>query len=268
LATAVGCIRAYQQFRESGVFDAAGVVHRQYLEWLGSQNDPAERRAPGNTCLSALRSGKMGTIDRPINDSKGCGGVMRTAPVGLAFDTDQSFRLGAEFAAITHGHPSGYLPAGFLAEIISHICGGKTLREAIDKSKKTLVEYEGHGETLKSIELALRLAGRSDSVIDAIEQIGEGWVGEEALGIALFCSLRFSENFKDGVIAAVNHSGDSDSTGSITGAILGSLLGVEPIPERWILRLENLSLISEIAEDLYKVYREGKDLSHKKYYIF
>jgi ADP-ribosylglycohydrolase len=268
LATALGCIRARQQYRERGVFDAAAVVHRQYLEWLRSQSDPANWRAPGNTCISALESGKMGTIDRPINDSKGCGGVMRTAPVGLAFDTDQSFHLGAEFAAITHGHPSGYLPAGFLAEIISHICGGKTLREAIDTSKKTLVEYEGHEETLKSIDLALRLAGGSASVIEAIEQIGEGWVGEEALGIALFCSLRFSDNFKDGVIAAVNHSGDSDSTGSITGAILGTLLGVEAIPEQWIKKLENSSLISEIAEDLCKVCRGGENLSHKKYHLF
>jgi ADP-ribosylglycohydrolase len=268
LATAVGCIKARQQYSKARVVDAASVVHRQYLGWLSSQSDPANWRVPGNTCISALESGKMGTIDRPINDSKGCGGVMRTAPVGLAFDTEQSFRLGAEFAAITHGHPSGYLPAGFLAEIISHICGGKTLREAIDKSKKTLVEYEGHEETLKSIDLALRLAGGSASVIEAIEQIGEGWVGEEALGIALFCSLRFSDNFKDGVIAAVNHSGDSDSTGSITGAILGTLLGVEAIPKRWIQQLENSSMISEIAENLYRVCGEGEDLSDKKYHIF
>ena len=256
LATAVGCIRARQQYKQRGVFEAAAVVYKQYLEWLSSQDDPANWRVPGNTCISALESGKMGTIERPINDSKGCGGVMRTAPVGLAFEIDQSFRLGAEFAAITHGHPSGYLPAGFLAEVVSHICGGKTLREAVDKSKKTLVEYEGYEETLKSIDLALRLAGGSGSVDDAIAQIGQGWVGEEALGIALFCSLRFSLYFKEGVIAAVNHSGDSDSTGSITGAILGTLLGVESIPKQWIQQLENSSLISEIAEDLYRIRRE------------
>ena len=41
------------------------------------------RMAPGNTCVSALRSGQSGTMEEPINDSKGCGGVMRVVPAGF-----------------------------------------------------------------------------------------------------------------------------------------------------------------------------------------
>ena len=51
---------------------------------------------------------------QPINDSKGCGGVMRTATRVLpetVTDTDV-FRFGAEAAALTHGHPDGYLRPG------------------------------------------------------------------------------------------------------------------------------------------------------------
>ena len=40
-------------------------------------------RAPGNTCLSAVRAGVTGTVMHAINPSKGCGAVMRTAPIGL-----------------------------------------------------------------------------------------------------------------------------------------------------------------------------------------
>ena len=134
LATAVGCIRAQQRFKESGVFQPAEMVYHRYLDWLKTQNDPAQRRAPGNTCLTALRSGKMGTISDRINDRKGCGGVMRAAPVGLAFKPGEAFKYGAEFAALTHGHPSGYLPVGFLAEMIAGILEGKSLTEAIEKS--------------------------------------------------------------------------------------------------------------------------------------
>jgi ADP-ribosylglycohydrolase len=77
LATAVGCIRAQQKFRGGGISQAAYIVYHRYLDWLKTQNDPAQRRAPGNTCLTALRSGKMGTINERINDSKGCGGGKR-----------------------------------------------------------------------------------------------------------------------------------------------------------------------------------------------
>lgn len=90
-------------------------------------------RAPGNSCLSALKSGKMGTLENPVNNSKGCGGVMRVAPVGLAFsDAEKSFQMGCECAAITHGHPTGYLAAGTLAALISMIISGDSLGDAMD----------------------------------------------------------------------------------------------------------------------------------------
>jgi len=89
LATAVGCIRTYQEWRERGISDSVSVVYHRYLDWLESQNDPEQRRGPGRTCLSALQSGKMGTMEERINESKGCGGVMRTAPAGLAFPSER-----------------------------------------------------------------------------------------------------------------------------------------------------------------------------------
>ena len=154
LATAKGCIKAAEDWKTDGVFEPTPYVYREYLSWLETQNDPFERRAPGNTCLSALGSGIMGTIENPINNSKGCGGVMRTAPVGLVFGRDVAFLEGAKYAAMTHGYPSGYLPAGFLAEMISWIVEDIKLQEAIYESKKTLVLYDGYEETLEKVELA------------------------------------------------------------------------------------------------------------------
>jgi hypothetical protein len=52
------------------------------------------------------------------------------------------------------------------------------------------------------------------------------------------------------VILAVNHDGDSDSTGSITGNLLGTLYGVDAIPQQWLEPLELREVIAEIAEDL------------------
>jgi len=265
LATAIGCIRACQRWRDRGICHSASVVHRRYLEWLESQNDLGQRRGPGNTCLRALQSGKMGTIEEKINDSKGCGGVMRTAPVGLAFPPDRAFQEGAEYAAITHGHPSGYLTAGFLSGMISYIIEGKTLAEAIDLCIGQLTRYDGYSETLEKIELAQKLSVSQKPPEESIHAIGEGWVGEEALAISLYCSLKFSDNFERGILAAVNHSGDSDSTGSITGAILGTLLGVESIPNRWVENVEDSIKIQKIANDMFRIFKNGEELSFEEY---
>lgn len=265
LATAIGCIRAFQRGKDRGIWHPASVVYRCYLEWLESQNDPCQRRAPGNTCLSALQSGKMGTIQDRINNRKGCGGVMRTAPVGLAFPPDEALQEGAECAAITHGHPSGYLPAGFLSAMIAYIIEGEALESAIDLSIRQLVIYEGHRETLNKIDLALELSNSQKSAEESIQTIGQGWVGEEALGISVYCTLRFSDDWRRGTLASVNHSGDSDSTGAITGAILGTLLGVESIPDPWVRNVENSSRIRKIANDMFRIFKHGEEISFEEY---
>jgi len=256
MATAIGCIEAAEEWKKDGNFEPIPYINKEYLSWLETQADPFHRRAPGNTCLSALESGEMGSIDAPINDSKGCGGVMRVAPMGLVFSGELAFLEGAKSGAITHGHPSGYLSAGFLAELVSHILDEKTLQESIRSSKETLITFDGHQETLMCIDLAEDLAKKDVTVPDAIRQIGEGWIGEEALAVAVYCSLKFSGDFKSGVTASVNHSGDSDSTGAITGAILGTLLGNEAIPHGWIERLENSHKIEDLTDEMSRIFKE------------
>lgn len=265
LATAVGCIRAQQRFVDRGLCHPASVVYYRYQEWLATQEDATQQRAPGNTCLRALRGGKMGTIEKPINNSKGCGGVMRTAPAGLAFDRGSAFQNGAEFAALTHGHPSGFLSGGVLAEMIALLLEGATLSDAVRDSLEPLTSHVGHEETMGKTLQACELVESSGDVDDAIRSLGEGWVGEEALAISVYCSLRFPENFEKAVIAAVNHSGDSDSTGSITGAIMGTLIGINGIPGRWVKNVENAKHIEKIANDLYRACRLGDELSYEEY---
>ena len=213
-------------------------------------------RAPGNSCLTSLKSGKMGTVNNPINNSKGCGGVMRMAPVGLAYnDAEKAFHFGCKFAAITHGHPTGYLAAGVLATLISLIVSGNSLTEAIENSILVLKTDKNHEETLRVIDKALDMVGKHTPEPEVIESIGAGWVAEEALGISIYCALVARDDFQKGVLLSVNHSGDSDSTGSITGNILGALYGVDIIPEKWLTELELKELIEEISVDLFEQFR-------------
>ena len=251
LATVRGMLAAHERGSSRGIVHWPSMVHRAYLDWLATQDDPRQSRAPGNTCLSALRSGKMGTLDAPLNQSKGCGGVMRTAPVGLAFRGEDAFRRGAEFAVITHGHPSGYLSAGLMAELIGHLVDGASLDEGLDRSSATLRSYAGHAETLAKVAQARRLAGNGTAIDPAIRAIGEGWVGDEALGVAIFCVLRFPDDYRAAVIAGANHDGDVDSTASMAGALLGAKLGVEAIPAEWIEKVENRQEIESLAVQMY-----------------
>lgn len=257
LATVRGCLKG------SGPYDTDRTsviqyVYESYLDWLESQKEPFNFRAPGNTCLNSLMSGRLGTIDRKINYSKGCGGVMRTAPVGLIYEPRTAFEMGAAFGAITHGHPSGYLPAGFVSELVAWLVKGNDVEEGIEKSIKTLLDYSGHEETLAAVNLSCELARSDTGTRDAIGMLGEGWVGEEALAVSLFCTLRHPDDWRVGVLASVNHSGDSDSTGAITGAVLGASLGVDAIPDEWLERVEDAGMIRELCGDVIKVRMENR----------
>jgi len=103
------------------------------------------------------------------------------------------------------------------------------------------------------IDAALGLSLTAEDDVAVIGQLGEGWVGDEALAIALYCALKYENDFEKAIIASVNHSGDSDSTGAITGNILGAYLGLERIPKRFLEHLELRNIILEVADDLCRV---------------
>ncbi|MDF2943902.1 MAG: draG [Herbinix sp.] len=284
LFTADGMIWAYLRCSERGIGSYAGSgTYQSYLRWYYTQTGKIENdfwlhkqlheaeqyiiqydksimeyeelyasRAPGNSCLSALGSEKMGTIDKPINDSKGCGAVMRSAPVGLFLHhrPEHAFQIGCEIAAITHGNPTGYLSAGTMAAIIAEIINGNSIIESVRSALGILVRYDNHDEILGSIEKAIILAEGNDKPSIAIEKLGEGWTAEEALAIAVYCALK-EQNVQKALIMAVNHDGDSDSTGSICGNIIGAAYGIDLIPKDWIENIELNSLIYDLSGKLY-----------------
>ena len=228
--------------------------------WLIHQQVMRVQRAPGNTCMSALRAGGNGSMQKPANDSKGCGGAMRTAPLGLvpSIDAGTAFRLGAEAAALTHGHPSGYLSGGMVAALVRSLIDGTALTRrpgtysdgAIDKCWGTMRTYNNHDETLQAIEKALNLAATGvKEHPEGMGGLGGGWVGEEALAIALY-SVLFAESFVEAISIAANHSGDSDSTASIAGQLWGAAHGLAGMPHEWVTSLDVLVPLLHLGREL------------------
>lgn len=216
---------------------------------LGRYNVLAKSQAPGTTCMGACGAGATGTPEDPINNSKGCGGVMRVAPVGLirGLTPTQAFDLAARCAAQTHGHPSGYLSAGVLAAVVSGLRDGLDLDAAVAGALGLACGWAGCDETVAVVRHAEELAASHGSDHhDAIVQIGEGWVGEEALAIGLYSAMVASD-FREAVRIASNHGGDSDSTASIAGQIHGAWKGLAGIPNAWIRRLDALEALLDVA---------------------
>jgi ADP-ribosylglycohydrolase len=282
LFTAEGLLRAEVQRREGGRSDLPTVVYHAYLRWLHTQGYPRAggrediydgwlleerelhaRRAPGVTCLSALLSGKMGTIEEPVNDSKGCGAVMRSAPVGLLYPKEEAFQIACECGAITHGHPSGYFAAGALAWLIAALIEGEEIAGAVEGALAKLDGYKEGGECRAAITRAVELATGSEVPERAVEMLGEGWVGEEALAIAIYSALKSQGDFVQGLIIAANYGGDSDSTAAIAGNILGAYRGLAGIPEEWLARIELDRVLFQMADDLLLGYQNTEEWRQK-----
>ncbi len=270
LFTLEGVARAHVQGRTTGQVDAIHVLHKAYLRWLYTQGEsvprsvlngrlivePAlyARRAPGNTCLSALHQTadgrRLGTIEHPLNDSKGCGGVMRVAPVALWPGTESEiFRLGADAAALTHGHPSGYLAAGALAVIVRQVLHGADVADGVAAARAELIGWRGHEETLAALDAAVQLAGKGRPEPEVVaERLGAGWVAEEALAIAV-CAALAGDDMGDALHIATHHSGDSDSTGAICGNILGARDGTGTLPARLHDHVEMRYLMQDLVAE-------------------
>ncbi|MFF4778281.1 ADP-ribosylglycohydrolase family protein [Microtetraspora fusca] len=280
LFTVEGLIRA--RSRDVGGAEVA-VIRNAYLRWLDTQDHrlppPADglvrtgrlreeawlysRRAPGNACLSGLRS-ELGPLAAPgmpgpVNPgSKGCGTVMRSAPFGLAAtDARRAFRLAAECAQITHGHPTGYLAAGACAALVFFLVRDIPLERAVDSTLDLLGTHPGHGETTAALRAAVALSAKGDPSPEAVESLGGAWIAEEALAIAVYCALVGGEDVERALLLAVNHSGDSDSTGAICGNLLGARYGEAALPGRWLSRLEGRDSIARLADDFVTAFTGG-----------
>ena len=228
-------------------------VRRRYVEWYRSRE--WEGRAPGTACLTALGSGIP-------YESKGCGGVMRVAPLGCAGLGSAAFEAGARAAAITHRHHTSDAASGFQARLVDWLIGGDELPAAATSTRATLTVWPESRGALDAVNSAIALAGDTRvETYDALGRIGhvgietpdergKGWVAEEALGIGLFCALRFSGDFAAALRAAAAISGDSDSTASIAGAILGAAGGPDVIPAAWRDKVEGRDQLLSLADEL------------------
>lgn len=282
LFTAEGLLRSIVRANQKGIFrtpkDTAMITFRAYLRWLYTQGLSTPNwnsksydgwlvkckklygyKEPGITCITSLGKGVMGTLERPLNDSKRCGTVIKIAPVGLIEVEEDVFEVASRIGVITHGHPQAYLSAGILATWIFYLIEGYSLEESLEQAIAKLKMYEGHEECLEMINKAIELTKDSEPNADKLLNFGDGFMADDALAMAVYCTLSYPNDFESAVKLAINQSGNSNSVAAITGQVLGTYLGIDAIPNKLVESLEIRKELEQISEDIYVRYEETKE---------
>lgn len=220
-------------------------VGRRFIDWLHS---PDNNRAPGGTCINGVErfeSGMHWSVSG-IAGSKGCGSAMRVAPIGYLYQHDEPrfYDVAKASGVITHGHPAAVAASIAAAYAVKLALDGVPLHEYLPR----IAEFvDGVSD---EFDQALRRVGQVGAWTDtyaAIKHIGEGWVGEEAVALALFCVIQHPDDYVACVRLGANIDGDSDSVASIAGGIQGARLGLDSLPSSWVARCENAAYLDELA---------------------
>ncbi len=257
-------------------FTQTGVMNKEANDcWIMQLPELYSLRAPGNTCMTSLSRISEGY--EAVNFSKGCGGIMRIAPIalygaaGCRMDIRDTCRLAAGASKLTHQHPLGYIPSALVAHIIYRLANDANptreacieyVKEGLEMISEMYSELPGYVEEFSKLILrAINVSASSTEDIIVIENsLGEGWTAEETAAIAIYCALKYFGDFEGALRASVNHHGDSDSTGAVTGNVLGAALGYEAIPQFYKNKLELHDVILHIADDLYR----GEETPYRK----
>lgn len=243
----------YQDWLETQFKQGKSELSHRPISWLMEYPEMYASREPGRTCLMTLMRGIPGDLNEPINQSKGCGALMRVAP--LAFiDREDLYLVAIENSALTHGHQMSHIASAALVSLLRYISEGETLCDSVSLMRQDIKRIFMGSLEVKVFDDLLQqaiLASEKDfDDMEIISRLGEGWVAEETLAIALYCSLKYSNDLKKALRVAVLHDGDSDSTGSVTGQMLGTLLGAKKLPQEEIKRLDLLEPLMKMIERL------------------
>jgi len=174
----------------------------------------------GHATQEAIYAIENGSLSNGFEESQGNGSIMRLAPAYILNYGNIDRTILHEVSDLTHN--------------------SEKVRETVDLMDTVLDEHmQGRRTSVKSIY------GTRDEVDNS------GWA-VSTLQAALW-AFHTTESFEDGMIAAVNLGGDSDTIGAVYGQIAGAYYGFDAIPERWLAAIKDRDKISELIESFLKV---------------
>lgn len=244
-------------------------TQQKYPTYLLSQEFLYSPRAPGRTCLDSLnnidKSSAKLTFDtiKRANDSKGCGGIMRTLPFAFFSNTkDEAWKFGCDQAAITHGHTNGFTSAGFYTLLCFHLLNSTNDIKTAYKLTKEYASTQTHSldPYLKKLDDCLENFDKNNIQLNELElnnKLDLGWTGDEALVISIYCAIT-SKSLAQAIEVATIHNGDSDSTAMLAAGIYKIANPDEHIPQiKNLIEYDNLQeVLSFFSSKIYSIYQQ------------
>ena len=223
-------------------------VKDEFIKWYHS---PENNRAPGRTCLIGVENMERGQhwSTSGVARSKGCGSAMRAAPIGYLYQHNpEKLKEVAHASGIcTHGHPTGdaaCIGAAYLVKLaLDGIQPDRMISELLDFTAGISDEFD---RAILKVEECLNWEDEEK----ALDHLGKGWIGEEAVALALYCFLRYPYDYRKVVLRGANTNGDSDSIACIAGSISGAFLGIKAIPQEWIKKIEKTEYLDKLSDRL------------------
>lgn len=222
----------------------AGQAGREVLNpWMHRHPAMLAARAPGTTCLQSLHAlASQKTL--PPNDRKGAGALMRIAPIAfLPYSVANQQRLADQAGALTHQHPTSRMACMTWIMLLDALQTGSSMDEAAIAALAYTSNYPLAHEVKAAVKLAIEFWQQGEQ--RPVNQLGEGWIAEEALAIALYANL-IGKSPNEVLHLAVCHDGDSDTTGSLAMQLYGAQYGLTALPWSWISRLDLLPALMDL----------------------
>ncbi len=185
----------------------------------------------------------------------GNGVIMKIAPLALYYAAlwkkrgTEEFGVWKNFArdtrqlgAITHSDPRAWISAFAIGMfIIENTVKGSAsssdrMRVKIAEIAHYVDQLEGRYVLPKDRVLAHSLRevqSHMEFREDLLQHFGSRFICTETMPFVVGTFLRHPDNFKDGVLEAVNAGGDTDTNAAIVGALIGANVGVDGIPKAW-----------------------------------
>ena len=190
-------------------------------------------------------------------NSNGNGSLMRMLPIAYylyknSYDFVSSIDVVNHVSSLTHGHEISWLGCKIFCDYVYLLLDGVNKLDALDK----LREYDySRYYTIESIDEYKRILS-GDIVNLSKDDIKSSGYIVDTLEASLWCLLN-NDNYKDGVLSAVNLGGDTDTIGAITGGLCGIIYGKKQIPHEWLVKLRKRKYVEDMSREFSNLLNNG-----------
>ena len=190
-----------ESYKRLGKYDLKDIGNN-FVRWHdnGFWSSDDEAFDIGNATEMAIAGISQGHLKNGAEDSQGNGSIMRLAPSYIIARELDSPAILHEISDLTHDSHAVRQTVDKMAFILDEHCSGR--KTEIQSSYATREAVNNSGWCVSTLDAAL-------------------W------------AFHTTDSFRDGMIAAVNLGGDSDSIGAVYGQIAGAYYGLSSIPAKW-----------------------------------